>query len=62
MLLYNIGASEPMRLTRAEFHTYENAWSVTLSVPNVNSVLVFALCSEPCPAVSSQDVNAMPVF
>ena len=50
---YNIGASEPMRLTGAEFHAYENAWSVTFSVPDVNSVLVFALCREPCPAVSS---------
>lgn len=50
---YSIGASEPMRLTGAEFHAYENAWSVTFEVPDANSVLMFALCHEPCPAVSS---------
>jgi hypothetical protein len=49
---YSIGASEPMWLTGAEFHAHDNAWSVSFDVPDVNYVLVFALCREPCPSVS----------
>jgi hypothetical protein len=51
---YSIGESEPMRITGAVFHAYENAWSVSFDVPNTNSILVFALCREPCPPISSQ--------
>jgi len=51
---YNIGASERMSITGAVFHAYENAWSVSFLVPDVYSLLVFALCREPCPPVSLQ--------
>jgi hypothetical protein len=46
---YNIGESERMSITGAVFHAYENAWSVSFLVPDVYSLLVFALCREPCP-------------
>jgi hypothetical protein len=51
---YSIGASEPMRITGAVFHAYENAWSVSFNVAHANSILVFALCHEPCPPVTTQ--------
>ena len=43
---YSIGASEPMRLTGAEFRAYENAWSVFFEAGQVdeNNVLLVSLC------------------
>jgi hypothetical protein len=51
---YRIAESEPMKITGTEYHAYENAWSVSFYVPTINSILVFALCREPCPPVSSE--------
>lgn len=51
---YIIGESEAMKITGAVYHAYENAWSVAFDVPDINSILVFALCREPCPPISSQ--------
>jgi hypothetical protein len=51
---YSIGASEPMRISGAVFHAYENAWSVAFNIANANSILVFALCHEPCPPVTTE--------
>jgi len=53
-LYYNIGENERMSIESAVFHAYENAWSVSFLVPTTYSVLVFALCREPCPPVSSE--------
>jgi len=43
-----------MSIESAVFHAYENAWSVSFLIPTTYSVLVFALCREPCPPVSSE--------
>ena len=45
---FDIGSREPMQFTGAEFHAYENAWSVHFQPPLVSAVLVFAICREPC--------------
>ena len=45
---FSIGATEPMRITAADFRAYENAWSINFEAPDVDSILVFALCKEPC--------------
>ena len=45
---FDIGSREPMQFTGAEFHAYENAWSVHFQPPPVSAVLVFAICREPC--------------
>jgi hypothetical protein len=51
---YSIGASEPTRITGTVFHAYENARSFSFNVADANSILVFALCHEPCPPVTTQ--------
>jgi hypothetical protein len=50
---YSIGASDPVVIAGVEFRAYENAWSVAFEAPYVDGVLIFALCHEPCPFVSS---------
>jgi hypothetical protein len=50
---YSIGASDPVAIAGVEFRAYENAWSVAFEAPYVDGVLIFALCHEPCPFVSS---------
>jgi hypothetical protein len=51
---YSIAESELMKITGAEYRAYENAWSVSFDVLAINSIIVFALCREPCPPVSSE--------
>ncbi len=51
--VFNIEASEPMSFEASQFKAYENAWSVTFNVANTNAVLVFAICKDQCPTISS---------
>ena len=51
---YSIDANEPMSITGAVFHAYENAWSVSFDVADTNSILFFSLCHEPCPPITTQ--------
>jgi hypothetical protein len=49
-----IEANEKFEVLGATYHAFENAWSISLNIPALQSVLVFGVCREPCPHVSME--------
>jgi hypothetical protein len=51
---YLIEANEKFEVLGATYHAFENAWSISLNIPPLQSTLVFGVCREPCPHLSTE--------